>query len=88
MDGTRRHEYQPILAAVDKGTGRLNAALAGHALRLSNHFCLLSLTTRFPCISEGFPKASAQETSPQETRDIGGRSAAATYLRASLTDRT
>ncbi|TBY12596.1 hypothetical protein E0J21_03020 [Rhizobium laguerreae] len=32
MDGTRRHEYQPILAAVDKGTGRLNAALAGPRL--------------------------------------------------------
>jgi hypothetical protein len=29
MDGTRRHEYQPILAAVDKGTIGLNAALAG-----------------------------------------------------------
>ncbi|NKL75318.1 hypothetical protein GFL18_02520 [Rhizobium leguminosarum bv. viciae] len=37
MDGTRRHEYQPILAAVDRGTVGLNAALAGHALRLSNH---------------------------------------------------
>jgi hypothetical protein len=29
MDGTRRDDYQPILAAVDKGTIGLNAALAG-----------------------------------------------------------
>ncbi|API55791.1 hypothetical protein BMW22_30535 (plasmid) [Rhizobium leguminosarum] len=78
MDGTRRHEYQPILAAVDRGTVGLNAALAGHALRLSNHPLPALIEHQVPLhiggISEGVrslrrPGTSAGEAPPPHTSE-------------------